>query len=549
MTQVLSFYPITEDFRRDLEAKVGRSLTPRFLGEFRKPGPWQTWCALRALGEEELVLAVEEPEARAATALLLAVGAIFGPKGVRAFDRTLFNLPVSRAKGWTSLLKVVRDSLVAKWNMHRMARDVASTKWAPLPWRGGKRIAYLKTTLGYGVKAGGSVGHVAGVVNGLADFGLYPNVFANEPQPLVHREIPFSRLVPPSLFAFPAELNFIRFHLAVVDQVRRTLGSEAVDWIYQRLSTTNFSGAVLSRDLGLPLVVEYNGSEVWIAKNWGDGIPNESFAVAAEEALLRQASLIVTVSEVLREELLSRGLPDERILVHPNCVDPERYRPDLLTKEQVRARRVDLGIDPDEIVLTFLGTFGAWHGVDFLAESIRALYEQDPAWWEQHQIRLLLVGDGVLRAQAETLLAGIPRISFTGLVPQAEAPAYLALSDLLLSPHVDRRSDARFFGSPTKLFEYMAMGKAIVASDLEQIGEVLAPGHRVDQPFQESSTAVLFSPGDQDCFIRSLRWAVEHPEERLQMGVSARAKVLRKYTWQRYAECLALKLDQLPRGS
>ncbi|MGI8426015.1 MAG: glycosyltransferase family 4 protein [Actinomycetota bacterium] len=547
MTHVLSFYPIANDFRGDLETKLEVDLTPRYLGEFRHPDVIRTWSNLRALGREDLVLAIEEPEARAAAALLLAVGAIFGPRGVRAFDRQLMELPVSRARGWASLLTVGWDSFVARLEARTMARELATSRWSPEPWRGGKRAAYLKTTLHYGVKAGGSVGHVAGVVNSLANVGFRPHVYAIEPQPLVHATTPLTRLIPPSLFAFPAEFNLIRFHYAVVDQMRTHLKAHHGDWIYQRLSNSNFAGAVLSKQMHLPLVVEYNGSAVWVAKNWGNGMLNEAMAQTAEDALLKQATLVVTISDVLHEELLARGIPDRRIFSHPNCVDPERYRPDLFSRDEMLRKRKAMGIAPDEMVLTFLGTFGVWHGVDFLAESIKALYEQDPGWWEDRKLRLLMVGDGVLRGKAEELLADVPRVTFTGLVPQADGAGYLAISDVLLSPHVDRKSKSsgRFFGSPTKLFEYMAMRKAIVASDLEQIGEVLSPGHRVGRPLSPVSPGCLFTPGDHTEFIAAIRWSVENPAARESMGAAARARVLESFTWQRFAERLEQRLEGL----
>ena len=70
-------------------------------------------------------------------------------------------------------------------------------------------------------------------------------------------------------------------------------------------------------------------------------------------------------------------------------------------------------------------------------------------------------------------------VTLTVLVPQADAAQYLATTDVVVSPHVNNQDGSRFFGSPTKLFEYMAMGKAIVASDLEQIGTILKAGLRV----------------------------------------------------------------------
>src|SRR5262249_61279701 len=67
-------------------------------------------------------------------------------------------------------------------------------------------------------------------------------------------------------------------------------------------------------------------------------------------------------------------------------------------------------------------------------------------------------------------------VRFTGLIEQADGPQHLAACDVLASPHVPNADGTPFFGSPTKLFEYMAMGKAIVASDLDQVSEVLRHG-------------------------------------------------------------------------
>src|SRR5205807_4990658 len=102
-------------------------------------------------------------------------------------------------------------------------------------------------------------------------------------------------------------------------------------------------------------------------------------------------------------------------------------------------------------------------------------------------VRFLLVGAGKFREEVELIVrsAGLDRqVIFTGHVEHERVPALLDGCDILLSPHVPLEDGSDFFGSPTKLFEYMAMGKGIVASRLGQIGEVLT----------DKKTALLVEP-------------------------------------------------------
>jgi len=113
---------------------------------------------------------------------------------------------------------------------------------------------------------------------------------------------------------------------------------------------------------------------------------------------------------------------------------------------------------------------------------------------------------------------------FTGLIPQEDGPAHLAACDVLASPHVENPDGAPFFGSPTKLFEYMAMGKGIVASDLEQIGEVLVHGR----------TAWLVRPGSVDALAAGLAQLIDDRELRKALGSVARREVVARYTWREH---------------
>ena len=113
---------------------------------------------------------------------------------------------------------------------------------------------------------------------------------------------------------------------------------------------------------------------------------------------------------------------------------------------------------------------------------------------------------------------------------------------MLLSPHVPNPDGSRFFGSPTKLYEYMAMGKGIVASDLEQIGETLGRSLRVESlpagspAGDENALAVLARPGDVDALARGIRFLVDHPAWANLLGRNARTEALNRYTWDHHVE-------------
>jgi len=118
--------------------------------------------------------------------------------------------------------------------------------------------------------------------------------------------------------------------------------------------------------------------------------------------------------------------------------------------------------------------------------------------------------------------------TFTGIVPYQEVPQYLAACDILVSPHVPNPDGTPFFGSPTNLFEYMAMGTGIVASDLDQIGEVL----------EHKRTALLVKPGsvnDLSCGIIEL---VKNEGLRNTLGQNVRDEVEKKYSWQQNVQKL-----------
>ena len=153
-----------------------------------------------------------------------------------------------------------------------------------------------------------------------------------------------------------------------------------------------------------------------------------------------------------------------------------------------------------------------------------------------------MVGDGACMSEVKNIFSSIPNyskfIKLTGLISQEEIPEFLAISDILLSPHFPPYKNERFFGSPTKLFEYMAMKKVIIASDLEQITEVLAPSIHINdiENIDESRLAILSEPGNIDDLQKAIKYAVNNYSKLRFMGHNTRHKALKNYTWQRHVE-------------
>jgi ubiquinone/menaquinone biosynthesis C-methylase UbiE len=260
----------------------------------------------------------------------------------------------------------------------------------------------------------------------------------------------------------------------------------------------------------------------------------EELFLRAEEVAFRQATMITVVSKVVKESLIKAGIDPAKILVNPNGADPEQYAP--ASTELKAAIRSEIGFRPDDRVVGFTGTFGGWHGIDVLAEAIPPICAAD------ERIKFLLVGDGshkpiVDRAVAEHQLG--ERVHSAGRVPQQEGARLLKACDIFVSPHNSHMHDSKFYGSPTKLFEYMAVGEGIVASDLEQIGEVLSPALRPDALSSPTlqvtdQRAVLCEPGNVAELTASVIALAKRPDLAQALGRNARQAVIDQFSWRQH---------------
>lgn len=390
---------------------------------------------------------------------------------------------------------------------------------------------YLRTDLVFGLKAGGSVGHIAGVLNNLRHFTGRPVFLSTDRTPTIDPAIETEIIEPEERFWDFLGLPLMFFTQTFVKRATAYLAERPLSFIYQRYGVYNYAAVELSRRYAIPLITEYNGSEIWINRNWGGlQLPYEDLATRIEMINLQLADVIVVVSRVMQDELLQRGVARSKILINPNGVDPEMYSPERNGGEIRRKYHLD-----DKLVLGFIGTFGRWHGAEVLAEAYGKLLATNPQYLET--TRLLMIGDGRMMPEVKRRIAAAgvaENCILTGVVPQAEGPAYLAACDILVSPHIPNLDGTPFFGSPTKLFEYMAMGKGIVASDLAQIGEVLKHGE----------TAWMVQPGEVESLVNGLKIMLDDSSLRTRLGQAARNDVLRAFTWRQHTKRIIEALKQ-----
>jgi glycosyltransferase involved in cell wall biosynthesis len=289
--------------------------------------------------------------------------------------------------------------------------------------------------------------------------------------------------------------------------------------IYVRHSEYQFGCVEQSKKQNVPVILECNSSVVWKRKHWSRVRFPGSFSILheAEQYAFSLADAITVVSEEMKKILMSLSVPAEKIYVNPNGVDTDMFHPGI-KGEKVRSA---LGLN-NKFVVVFVGTFGQWHGVEVLAESVRQLAGDIP------QLHLLMVGDGVLRPVIEEIFDSTGmrnRVTITGNVPHSEVAGYLAAADVLVSPHVDNPDGTAFFGSPTKLFEYMAIEKPIIASNVGQISSVLS----------HEETALLVEQRNTSALCEAISRLYKDKNLAASLALNARRHVLDTYTWEQNA--------------
>jgi glycosyltransferase involved in cell wall biosynthesis len=283
------------------------------------------------------------------------------------------------------------------------------------------------------------------------------------------------------------------------------------DVIYERYNLYTLAGVWLRRAYSVPLLAEVNAPLVEERARHG-GLAFPRLAAWTERTVWREADYVLPVTQVLADYVRRAGVPDERIVVIPNGIDPQCFA-DAPDRAEAKRR---LGLE-GRVVLGFTGFLKRWHQLDRVVDLLAAESNTAPS-------HLLVVGDGPHRTalQSYARQRGVAdRVTVTGVVAHDAIPAHVAAFDIALQPGVTP------YASPLKLFEYMALGCAIVAPDTPNIREVLTC----------DINALLFCPDQPESFAAVVEHLARDPALRDRLGAAARANITeKKLTWSHNAE-------------
>ncbi|HWH35091.1 MAG TPA: glycosyltransferase family 4 protein [Acidimicrobiales bacterium] len=281
-------------------------------------------------------------------------------------------------------------------------------------------------------------------------------------------------------------------------------GAGPVDLVYERYSLWSWAAMAWSRRQGVPGVLEVNAPLIDEQAAHRTLVDRQA-AERCARAAFAGAGAVVCVSEPVARWVRTRSGPGARVTVVANGVDAGRITPG---PERMPGATFTVG---------FVGTLKAWHGVQTLVDATARLARDDPTY------RLLVVGDGPERRRLVEAVEdrGLGSVAtFTGAVEPAAVPGYLRAMDVAVAPYPPLDG---FYFSPLKLFEYLAAGRAIVASDIGQVAEVIDDGR----------TGVLCRPGDPLALARALAELRADPARRRALGRAARADAVAHRSWDR----------------
>lgn len=308
---------------------------------------------------------------------------------------------------------------------------------------------------------------------------------------------------------FPLAIRTLRRDISLLIQdylwtqkAIRVAASFQPDIIYERSKFLHTSGIRISKKLDIPILMEINNPVTEIKLI--DGSLLLPIALYLEKRNLLSADAVITISAAMKDYLISRGGDAAKIYVMHNAANIEAAAPNISSMSKKSGSNITVG---------HLGSFAIWQKIDILIRAFAIAKKSHP------KLSLLLIGEGPLRKDLELLTLKLnlsDSVIFIGKKTQRE------VSDILAN-NVDIAvcSSDTWYGSPTKIFEYAAAGKPVIAFCTPAILEIIEDG----------KTGLLVSSRTPDELSAAIIRLIENPELRFRLAENWQRKVLNEHTW------------------
>ncbi len=308
---------------------------------------------------------------------------------------------------------------------------------------------------------------------------------------------------------FAYELLEFLYSFVALRRLKRAHDQHRPDVLYERYNLFTLAGVWLKRLTGIPMFLEVN-APLFEERRRYNGLALARLARWTERATWKGADYVLPVTRVLARGIEAAGVPEERLVVVPNGINRDRFPRHADDQAEVQGVKDRFGLH-GKIILGFSGFIREWHGlgmvVDLLADN-RGM-----------PLCLLLIGDGPGRPILESHARSrgvLDQVHFVGFVGRDEVRPHTAAFDIALQPAVTP------YASPLKLFEYLALGKPVVAPKTPNIEEILV----------DEETALLFAPEDQQAFAAQALRLSRDQQLREKIGAAGRRLIEeRDLTW------------------
>lgn len=353
--------------------------------------------------------------------------------------------------------------------------------------------------------------HINGIVDGLRAMGNKVDIIS--PAGEGSREGSSGRLksglklVPEILF----EIMEISYNFVAHKKAKKLAHTKKISFIYERFAFFSWVGMSLAKRLRVPFFLEVNYTTYTplIRKRTKLFLP---LARHIEKKALHRAEAIFVVSSFLKRQLMKLGISEHKIHLTPNAVAEDIFKRNFDSKEIKDKYRLK-----DTIVLGYAGGFYHWHGVDLLLKAVKDIEHK------YKNLSIFLIGEGPAKNQLKDLHGALglkSRLIMPGEVAHRDLPAYLDVMDICVLP------DSNNYGSPVKIFEYMAMGKPVLAPDLDTVTDIIA----------DKVNGILFRPKDYTALGKAIELLLGNKELYAKISLAAKEKILTHHLWSNNVE-------------